>query len=108
MRRRRSNIYDYGMAVRFRDYYEVLKVRRTATGEEITQAYRRLVKRHHPDLHPEKDKLKETELIKEVNEAYSVLGDKENRAKYDRLGENWKDNQEFRPPPDSGFRGRPS
>ena len=96
------------MAVKFRDYYEVLKVPRTATAEEIKHAYRRLVKKHHPDLHPEKDKLKETELIKEVNEAYSVLGDKENRAKYDRLGENWKDGQEFRPPPDSDFRRGPS
>ena len=81
------------MAVQFRDYYEVLGVARGASDEEIKAAYRKLVRQHHPDLHPEKDKPAQTEKIKAINEAYSVLGDKDNRAKYDTFGENWKDGQ---------------
>ncbi len=81
------------MSVKFKDYYETLGVPRTVSDEEIKRAYRALVRRHHPDLHPEKDKAAQTERVKEINEAYSVLGDKENRAKYDRLG------SEPEPPP---------
>ena len=99
-----SNNYDGGMALKFKDYYEVLKVARGASADEIKKAYRKLVKEHHPDLHPESQKAERTQRMQEVNEAYSVLGDPANRAKYDKFGENWKEGQEFRPPPDAGFR----
>ncbi len=66
-----------------RDYYEVLGVARTASAEEIKRSYRRLVKRYHPDIYdgPDADV-----RIKEINEAYEVLGDSQKRAAYDRFG----------------------
>ena len=82
--------------VKFRDYYEVLGVSRTATAEEIQKAYRKLARKYHPDI----NKTKEAEdRFKEINEANEVLSDPEKRKKYDTLGENWKAGQEFRPPP---------
>jgi curved DNA-binding protein len=86
------------MAAKFRDYYDVLKVPRTATDEEIRQAYRRIAREHHPDLHPGKDKDLHTGRMQEINEAYAVLGAKEHRAKYDQHGEHWKEGP---PPPPS-------
>jgi curved DNA-binding protein len=73
-----------------KDYYETLGVPRTASEEEVKRAYRRLARQHHPDLHPDKDKDLHTRTMQEVNEAYAVLGSKENRAKYDRLGTDWE------------------
>src|ERR1700729_2408704 len=93
------------MAAKFRDYYDVLGVPRTASEEEIKLAYRRLARKHHPDLHPEKEKDLHTAKMQEVNEAYAVLGAKENRAKYDQYGEHWKDGPPPPPPPRSS---RPS
>ena len=82
--------------VKFRDYYEVLGVSRTATAEEIQKAYRKLARKYHPDI----NKTKEAEdRFKEINEANEVLSDSEKRKKYDTLGANWKAGQEFRPPP---------
>ena len=89
------------MSVSFRDYYEVLGVSRSATEKEIKTAYRKLARKWHPDLHTSKDKDVAEEKIKQINEAYEVLSDKEKRAKYDRLGQNWRDGQEFRPPPEA-------
>jgi len=86
--------------MKFKDYYETLQLPRDAAEERIKRAYRRLAKEHHPDLHPEKDRAKQTELFQAINEAYEVLGDKEKRAKYDQLGENWQGGEEFTPPPD--------
>lgn len=87
--------------MKFRDYYEVLGVPRTASPEEIKRAYRRLARKHHPDLQPAADRAKATERFKEINEAHEVLSDKEKRAKYDALGENWKGGMDFTPPPGS-------
>ena len=71
-----------------RDYYEVLGVPRNATDKDIKTAYRKLARKHHPDVNPG-DKNSET-LFKEIGEAYSVLSDAEKRRKYDRWGLNWE------------------
>src|SRR5580765_2689392 len=72
----------------FKDYYSTLGVAKTATEKEIKQAYRRLARKHHPDVNPG-DKSAETKF-KEINEANEVLGDPEKRKKYDELGANWR------------------
>src|SRR5438105_5012229 len=71
-----------------RDYYAVLGVARTATEKDIKTAYRKLARKHHPDVNPG-DKKSEN-LFKEIGEAYSVLSDPEKRKKYDRWGHNWE------------------
>lgn len=73
------------MAQGKKDYYAILNVSRDATQEEIKQAYRRLVKQWHPDLHPENRKEAE-ERFKEIQEAYEVLSDPEKRRQYDLFG----------------------
>ncbi|MET8076346.1 J domain-containing protein [Streptomyces sp. NPDC005303] len=70
-----------------RDFYEVLGVSRTASQDEIQQAYRKLARRHHPDVN--KDPGAE-ERFKDLNEAYSVLSDPKTRARYDRFGEDFR------------------
>ena len=90
------------MAVKFRDYYEVLGVPRTATPKEIKRAYRRQARKKHPDLQPAGERAQATERFKQINEANEVLSDPEKRAKYDALGENWKDGMDFTPPPGAG------
>src|SRR5579864_987720 len=71
-----------------RDYYAVLGVPRTASEKEIKTAYRKLARKHHPDVNPG-DKKSEN-LFKEIGEAYSVLSDPEKRKKYDRWGHDWE------------------
>ena len=72
----------------FKDYYQTLGLAKTASAKEIKQAYRKLARKHHPDVNPG-DKAAEAKF-KEINEAYEVLGDPEKRKKYDELGANWR------------------
>ena len=72
----------------FKDYYATLGVAKTATAKDIKQAFRRLARKHHPDVNPG-DKSAEGKF-KELNEAYEVLGDPAARKKYDELGANWR------------------
>jgi DnaJ-class molecular chaperone len=71
-----------------RDYYQVLGVARTASEKDIKTAYRKLARKHHPDVNPG-DKRAE-DLFKEIGEAYSVLSDPDKRKKYDRWGHDWE------------------
>jgi curved DNA-binding protein len=88
------------MAVQFRDYYETLGVSKTATDDEIKKAFRKLARKHHPDVN--KDKATAEEKFKQLNEAYEVLGDPEKRRKYDELGANWNQPGGGQPPPGWG------
>jgi curved DNA-binding protein len=95
--------------MRYKDYYKVMGVPRTASQDEIKRAYRKLARKFHPDVSKEKDA---EEKFKELQEANEVLRDPEKRAAYDQLGPDWRPGQDFRPPPDwgKGFefsRGRP-
>jgi curved DNA-binding protein len=74
--------------VDFRDYYATLGVAKTATDKEIKQAFRKLARKHHPDVNPG-DKAAEAKF-KEINEAHEVLSDPDKRRKYDELGANWR------------------
>lgn len=67
-----------------RDYYEVLGVSKDSSQDEIKSAYRRLCRKYHPDI--AEDKKTAEEKFKEINEAYSVLGDEEKRSNYDQFG----------------------
>ncbi len=72
----------------FKDYYSTLGIGKTASEKEIKQAYRKLARKHHPDVNPN-DASAEAKF-KEINEAYEVLGDSAKRKKYDELGANWR------------------
>lgn len=80
----------------YKDYYKIMGVGRDAKPEEIKRAYRKLARKYHPDVSKEPGA---EEKFKEVAEAYAVLGDEEKRKAYDELGSNWKQGQDFRPPP---------
>src|SRR5881398_993121 len=84
------------MAVKFRDYYEILGVHRSAKEEEIKKAYRKLARKYHPDLNP--NNKQSEEKFKEIQEAYEVLSDAEKRRRYDQLGANWKNGADFKAP----------
>ncbi|HIK19605.1 MAG TPA: DnaJ domain-containing protein [Synechococcus sp. M44_DOE_062] len=69
----------------FKDYYKILGVSKTATADEVKQAYRRLARKYHPDVNPN-DKTAE-EKFKDINEAYEVLSDPGKRRQYDQFGQ---------------------
>ncbi|MEO7175316.1 MAG: J domain-containing protein [Saprospiraceae bacterium] len=77
----------------FIDYYKVLGVEKQATEKEIKQAFRKLARKHHPDLNPD-DKAAEKKF-KEINEANEVLSNTENRKKYDKYGKDWQHAEQF-------------
>ena len=80
----------------FKDYYTVMGLARDATPDDIKRAYRKLSRKYHPDVSKEKNA---EARFKELGEAYEVLKDPEKRTAYDQLGPNWKEGQDFRPPP---------
>ncbi|MFE2647738.1 DnaJ C-terminal domain-containing protein [Streptomyces nigra] len=93
-----------------RDFYQVLGVSRTASQDEIQQAYRKLARKFHPDVNKDPEA---EERFKDLNEAYSVLSDPKTRARYDRFGEDfrkvpedWEERVGAGTGPGGGFRGR--
>lgn len=81
------------MAVEYQDYYKLLGVDKGATQEEISKAFKKLARKHHPDLHPD-DKEAEAKF-KKIGEAYEVLKDPEKRKLYDQLGPDWQHGQQY-------------
>ncbi len=82
------------------DYYNILGVSKNSSSEEIKKAYKTLAKKHHPDLNQGN---KESEhKFKEINEAYSTLGDETKRANYDRFGTSDNQQQQY----SQGFQGQ--
>jgi curved DNA-binding protein len=84
----------------YKDYYKVLEIERTASQDDIKRAYRKLVRKYHPDVNTGPEAAEAERKFKEVGEAYEVLQDPEKRAAYDQLGADWKEGQSFKPPPD--------
>jgi curved DNA-binding protein len=83
--------------MQYRDYYEILGVTRGSDADEVKRAYRKMARKYHPDVSKEKNA---EDKFKEVQEAYEVLRDADKRAAYDQLGRDFRNGQQFRPPPD--------
>ena len=77
----------------FIDYYQVLGLDKSATEKDIKSAYRKLARKHHPDLNPNNAEAEDT--FKKINEAHEVLSDPEKRKKYDQYGKDWQHAEEF-------------
>ena len=88
--------------MKYKDYYSILNVERTAAQEDIKRAYRKLARKYHPDVSKHGNA---EDRFKELGEAYEVLKDPEKRAAYDRMGTHWHSGEEFQPPQnwDEGF-----
>lgn len=91
--------------MKYKDYYETLGLERTASQEDVKRSYRKLARKYHPDLSKHTDA---EDRFKELGEAYEVLKDPEKRTAYDRMGSEWRNGQDFQPPPnwDEGFEFR--
>lgn len=79
--------------MRYTDYYAILGLEKNAEAKDIRQAYWRLAKAYHPDIHPGDPEAEQK--FKEINEAYEVLSDPQKRARYDQLGAHWQDFSDF-------------
>lgn len=84
----------------YKDYYKVLGVDKSAPQAEIKKKYRKLALKYHPDKNP--DDAEAEKRFKELSEAYEVIGDAEKRKKYDELGANWKQYEQYQ---NAGFGG---
>lgn len=84
----------------YKDYYQILGVKRGAVLADIKRAYQKLARKYHPDLN--KDEGAEAHF-KEINEAYHALKDPEKRKVYDQLGTHWQSGDQFKPPPGWSF-----
>lgn len=84
----------------YQDYYKILGLSRNTTANEIKKRYRQLARKYHPDVSKE---VNAEEKFKKVKEAYEVLKDPEKRKAYDAMGADWKQGQDFTPPPDWEF-----
>lgn len=71
----------------YKDYYKILGVSKTASDAEIKKAFKTQARKCHPDMHPESEKATWTEKFKDLNEAYTVLSDKQKRTIYDQVGQ---------------------
>lgn len=89
--------------VKFKDYYQILNVKRDASGADVKSAYRRLARQYHPDLNPGNEQA--AERFREVQEAYDVLGEESRRRRYDALGNNYSAGMDFKMP--SNWASRP-
>src|SRR3954469_25912677 len=85
------------MALKYKDYYEVLGGPRSASDADIKKAFRKLAREYHPDV--AKNKKQAEEKFKEINEAYECFRVPVKSKKYDELGANWNAGADFRPPP---------
>ena len=81
------------MQTNFVDYYKLLGIEKSATPKEIRNAYRKLARKHHPDLNPNDKDAKKN--FQQINEANEVLSDPEKRRKYDQYGNDWKHSEQF-------------
>jgi curved DNA-binding protein len=79
--------------VEYKDYYKILGVDKRADEKEIKQAYRKLARKYHPDVNPNNKAAQEK--FKEINEAHEVLSDADKRRKYDALGANWQQYEQY-------------
>jgi len=79
--------------VNYKDYYKILGVSKDATQDQIKKAYRKLAKKYHPDKN--KGNAAAEEKFKEIGEAHAVLSDPEKRKKYDQLGADWEQYEQF-------------
>ncbi len=75
------------------DYYKILGVDKSASQEDIRKAFKKLARKHHPDLNPNDPDAKRR--FQEINEANEVVGDPEKRKKYDQYGEHWQHADQF-------------
>ena len=77
----------------FVDYYKILGVDKNASDDEIKKAYRKLARKHHPDVNP--NDAEAQKKFQQINEANEVLSDPEKRKKYDQYGKDWKHAEQF-------------
>ena len=82
--------------MQYKDYYEILGIKKGASEQEIKSAFRKLARKYHPDVNKASDA---SQKFKDINEAYEVLSDSQKRERYDNLGAGWQQGSEFTPPP---------
>ena len=82
------DIRGYNTIIMFIDYYNILGIEKNATPQDIKKAYRKLARKHHPDLNPNDKQAHKN--FQQINEAHDVLSDPDKRKKYDQYGKDWQ------------------